>query len=306
MISAAFRIRCSAIHQIMADVKPAGLTDAERSELAELRLCAKGELLTPTGRVATFTDKRKARRAELEHLKANPRPAELPKGARTYCDGWLQNHLYGRKTAFTAKQTEKGTRTEDDGIDLLREYLSDPFLPDKNKRRIIGEYIEGECDIDYSPTVYDIKSAYTHAGMDLHATVPSRAHYCQLQGYGHLFGASRLALARVLCNMPEDMIEREARYAVRSAHGPDYTEAQYDRYLKRLTRRYTYDDVPLELRVHVVEFPYDPDFVASVIERVKMCRAYIDRRFAALPEKKKTAALAYIRRRGEKLTRLRA
>lgn len=276
-----FKIRCSAISQIMAAGTPAGLTDKEQKEYDDLTLCADGKLLTATGKVATFTVKRKARLAELESLK--DRKAELPAGAKTFAKNWLHDRIYRRRREFSAETTEKGNRTEDLAFDMIEGYLQDPFLR-RHPDRVNGEYITGQCDLTSPTVLFDAKAAFDHTTMPLLDAKVKREHWCQLQGYGYLYGYQRLALAYVLTDMPEDMIEKKAYYSTRAKYGPDFTQDEYQDELERLTKKYTYSDLPLALRVHITEFDYDPDFIASVIDRVKEIREYLRGLIEQLPE----------------------
>ena len=76
-------------------------------------------------------------------------------------------------------------------------------------------------------------------------------------------------------NTPLDIIEREAYYKAKSKYGPDFTEEQHADILEEEIRNNTYDDLPIQLRVKLYRFDFDPAFIGRVIERVKMCREYI-------------------------------
>ena len=276
-----FKIRCSAISQITAKGTPAGLNEKEQDEYKDLVLCSQGKLLTPTGKAATFTVKRKARLDDLERLK--DRKAELPAGAKTYAENWLHDRIYRRRREFSAEQTEKGNRTEQVGFEMIKEYLQDPFMRE-HPDRVNSEYITGQCDLMSPDILFDCKAAFTHETMPLFDETLKKAHREQLHGYGYLYGYKRLARAYALTNMPEDMIERKAYNATRSKYGPDFTEVEYNEQLERLTKKYTYDDLPLNLRVMITEFDYNPQFIEFVIERVKMIREYLAELEAQLPD----------------------
>jgi hypothetical protein len=215
-------------------------------------------------------------------------PPELPTGAKGYAENWLHDRIYRRRREFSAEQTEKGNRTEQAGFEMIKEYLQDPFMRE-HPERVRGEYIEGECDILSPSVLYDCKAAFTHESMPLLNEKVSKAHWCQLQGYGHLYGYKRLARAYVLTDMPEDMIEKKAYYATKAKYGPDFLENEYQEQLEKMTRKYTYHDVPLSLRVMISEFDYDPDFIEQVTERVKMIREYLTELENGLPDSVKEA-----------------
>jgi len=293
-----FRIRCSSIHRIMANMKEPGLTDKEKHELRELEDCRDGKLLTPTGKVAGFTVKRKERLAELENERDNPTPVDLPQGAKTVCEEYVRARCWKRRKGFTASSTEKGTRTEEDGIELLRQYLDDEFL-EKNEERVTTEYIEGESDLNAPYALIDVKSIETPFTMPVWKLEPPKVYHDQLQGYGFLYGKENLWLAYTLNNAPEDMIEREARIKCRTQYGPDYTYEEYAEILERTTAQKTYDDLPMALRVRIIKFKYDPSFIESVIERVKMCRGYISKLESELPEDVKTELYYRFKKEGK-------
>lgn len=278
-----FRIRASACSQIMAAMKPTVITPKELEELAYYQRVKDGKELTEKGNVVKFTANRKDRLEELLHIQANPRKAELPAGAKTLGKKWLHDRIYKRRRHFSVEETEKGNRTEKDGFDLIMEYLDDEFMRE-HPDRVIGEYIEGECDITSPSVLYDNKSAFTHETMPLLDEKVKREHWCQLQCYGHLYGYNRLARAYTLTNMPEDMIEKKAYHATKAKYGPDFMEHEYKEVLEQLTYKYTYDDLPLALRVIISEFDFEPAFIGQVIERVKMIREYIAELEKELPD----------------------
>lgn len=274
MYAPKFKIRCSAISNIMAGDKPPGLTAKEKAELAELQLCERGESLTEKGNVKAFTMNRKERLAELINLKANPPAPELPAGAKTICRDWLTSKVYNRRKEFTSKETEKGNRMEDAAIELLAKYASDPFMV-KNERSASCDYIRGTCDVLAPSEVYDTKCSKNPFTFPLWTEAVDKGYHDQLQGYGHLYGRKKLVLAYCLVNTPEDMITRDAYYKTKGKYGPDFTEEQHEEILAEEIRNNTYDDIPIQLRVKLYEFDFDPAFIERVIERVKLCRDYI-------------------------------
>lgn len=274
MYAPKFQIRCSAISQIMASMKEPGLSDKEKAELADLELCAESKLLTATGKVAAFTPNRKERLAELIDQRDHPKDPELPAGAKTYCENWLTAKIYDRFKDFTSKSTEKGIRQEDEAIELLSKYESDPFMVKHEGRKSDG-YIQGECDVLAPTKVYDTKCSQDPFTFPLWSETIDRGYWCQLQGYGHLYRRKKLVLAYCLVNTPEDIIERNAFYKTRAKYGPDFTQEEQSAILDEETRNNTYDDLPIQLRVKLYEFDADPVFIQQVIERVKLCRKYI-------------------------------
>jgi len=239
----------------------------------------------------------------LLNLQRKHRPSnvkdKLSTGAITYLNKWVQDFMYQRKNYFTSGPTSKGTRKENKAIELTREYLQDPFFPKKNEWRVVGEYSEGECDIRYGRT-WDAKVAYTHEQMDFISNEAIRAYEEQVSEYNYLFLTNGGAITRVLCNMPSDMILSKAYSQVKASKGPDFTEDQLNEVIDRLTRNHTYDDLPIEMRVHTKTFDCNPNAEEETKQLVLLCREYIEQRFKEYPEHVQAAALAYIKMRKER------
>jgi hypothetical protein len=211
---------------------------------------------------------------ELAGLLASHNRPELPAGAKTICEDWLTAKVYNRRKDFTSKTTEKGNRGEDDAIELTGKYESDPFMT-KNERPSSSEYITGTCDVLTPREVYDTKCSKNPFTFPIWSEAVDSGYYAQLQCYGHLYNRKSLVLAYCLVSTPEDMIERDAYYKTKGKYGPDFTEAQHAEILQEEIRNNTYDDIPIQLRVKLYRFDFDPAFIERVIERVKMCREYI-------------------------------
>ena len=92
-----FKIRCSAIGQIMGKLKNA-LTDKQVEEIKRLesKIYSKG----------IITDIQSDRLLEL-NLKRDKQP-ELPETAKSYCQQWLKEQVYGRRKELSSKCIEKG------------------------------------------------------------------------------------------------------------------------------------------------------------------------------------------------------
>ena len=249
-----FRISASQIGKIMGG--NIGISEAQEIELQEL-------LLKPKRTV-----KQEAKMSFLITKKGNP---ELPKGAKTYCELWLKEQVYKRKKRFSNKYTKKGNATEQESIDFVADYFGHGLLL-KNTERKIGEFIEGECDVDYKEFIYDVKNSWDCFTFPLYATeIPDSDYYGQGQGYMCLWNKKKYKLIYVLSDTPMELIEKEAYYWGRD-HG--YREVDED-ILQEFFEKMTYQDVPDELKIKIFEFDYDQGYIDEVEIRVKMCREYI-------------------------------
>ena len=250
-----FRISASQIGKIMGG----NICLSETQERDLKTLCEK----------PTLTVKQTEKRDLLIIKKGNP---ELPKGAKTYCELWLKEQVYKRKKRFSNKYTKKGNATEQESIDFVADYLGHGLLI-KNEERKIGEFIEGECDVDYKEWIYDVKNSWDCFTFPLYETeIPESDYYGQGQGYMFLWGKKKYKLIYVLSDTPMELIEKEAYYWGRD-HG--YREVDED-ILQEFFEKMTYQDVPDELKIKIFEFDYDQSYIDELETRVKMCREYID------------------------------
>lgn len=305
MIGQYFRIRASSRAKISTAT---GLSHKQFWEMRKHQYRRMGE--NPKSPVWTVNAKGDREKAlpksyikKLLTLQRKHRPSKiedkLSTGAKTLLNTWFQDFIYQRRNFFTSSTTSKGTRKEDDGIDLTRDYLQDPFFPKKNVWRVVGEYSEGELDVRYGRT-WDIKVAYTHQQMDLFIQEAIRLYFEQVSEYNYLFRTNGGAISRVLSNMPEDMISSKAYSLVKSKFGPDFTEEELDKAIDSVTRNHTYDDVPLNLRVHTKIFDCNPNAKEETKQLVLMCREYLDKRFSQLSEDRQKSAMTYIKMRLKK------
>lgn len=195
----------------------------------------------------------------------------LTQGMRSYCETWLREQLYERRKSFSSKHTDKGNATEDDVIDLSSRILDIPMLKKNAGMPVVTEYIQGTCDVVEPGTfVLDAKSNYDCFTFPLWEDKMFRNYFLQLQCYGFLYQVPKLILFYGLVDMPEDMIEREARYEARK-RGTVIDEEIHE----EVRAMHTYSHLPDFLRARYWVFKYQPEIIEEVIERVKMCRQYI-------------------------------
>ena len=271
MISAEqFKIRCSAIGEIMTDAR--GKTKAEK--IFDLKALivetqAKADALRDGLKSKQNTlDKVAKLQAQLPILEDLP-DFELSETAKTFCETWVKEKLYDRKKEFTSKQTDKGNRVEDSGIAELTEYFGWPFMTEKNQGRLSDEYMQGECDILPSDSlVVDLKSSWDCFTFPLFDDViPDKDYEWQIRGYMHLYAREQGSVVYLLSDMPEEMIEKELRFKLKEG----FTKDEFE----KARAFYIYSHLPMNLRVKKFDFTHDPELVEKIKERVIHCRTYI-------------------------------
>lgn len=261
-ISQRFKIRCSAISQIMAGT--VGLSDTQETALQKHIFRRDDPDAKP------LTDKMEAEMIDLQNKKDNP---TLPQGAKSYCLGWLkeQPEFYDRRIEFTSKYTDKGLIVEDDALEFVAERLGYGFLV-KNDQRFECEYITGEPDNIQPNHTLDIKAPWTFATFPIFETEPKDIYWWQGQGYMHLTHRPKHRVIYVLMNTPAGIINREVRsQAYRAGLDEDQEMELYEDLFKAMT----YDDIPDQNRIKVFEFDRDTEAIEDVKRRVKMCQQFI-------------------------------
>lgn len=241
-----FKIRCSAINQIMGG--NIGLTDCQKTTYKSLSNKEK------------LTDKQKVTLDSLQYKLDNP---ELPTGAKTYCKKWLLDQLYHRtKLDAKSKYTEKGNLCEDDAIELIGNHFQLGMIF-KNEDYRENDFLTGTCDIKLKDLVIDIKNSYDHSTFPLLESELNQDYYAQIQGYLELYDINEGWIVYTLMNLPLELIEREIY-----SHS-DMEEEEIDKY-------FYYDDLPDNKRIKRYIVKRDPEYIKKVKERVDLCQKYID------------------------------
>jgi len=271
-IADSFKIRCSSIIDIMAEM---GLTEKQEAELNELtnRFNGIGKPLT---------DVQNKKRLELFE---KSKIVELPVGAKTYCKQWLKNFKYGRRKELKNKYVIKGNEVEEDGFTLMATELKLGMVY-KNTERKSNAYIEGECDlhVERLDSVYDNKASYDLDTFPMYEDVFDKRYWWQLQGYGCLWSAKNLVLCHTLNDATDRMVEDATRWKddheekYKIAEQIVFTQAQFEHCKLAMFSDSTLDTfipIPDEERIKTFRFDYDPKQIEKVKDRVLMCREYI-------------------------------
>lgn len=181
---------------------------------------------------------------------------------------------YGRDKEIKSKYMEKGLQTEEDAITLLSRVYKIPFF--KNDRRVENDYLTGEADI-IDPYLMDTKSCWDIHTFFKHKTEKINKHNeLQIKGYCELYGFDFGRIAYCLTDMPAGLLDDEKdklfyRMNVASRENPDYLSA-----CEALEKELTFNDIPLEERVHQVKVERDPETMAKVYERIELCRMWLN------------------------------
>jgi hypothetical protein len=272
-----FKIRCSAIHKIMAG--EVGLTPTQQERLNDYQQREAGT--HPKG--LKLTAKMEVDMAELQYKQLNP---ELPEGAKTYCKQWIKETLYKRREQVKSKYISKGNDTEEEGFTMMAVNLKLGFVQ-KNEEFRQDDFIMGACDLDHeaSDTVFDNKSSWSLDQFPMFETeIPSKDYEAQIQGYCHLWKRKRGAVVYTLNDIPIDQLgylmkpwlsdDEKQEEALNLIYTRKAWDAAKSRYFPN-AGEVDFIEIPEKDRVKPFYFDYDPAFIEDVQERVKLCRKFI-------------------------------
>jgi len=262
-----FKIRCSSIGQLMTGT--IGLTEVQDKKLQELS--------TKEKRTALQEEELK----KLVYKKEHP---ELPQTVITLLQKWWIEQKYDRKNEFYSRPTMKGNQNELLAIEELSNFLKEQLH--KNEQLFQDEYIIGTPDIKNELTIDDIKNSYTIFTFPFFDTeIENKDYWWQLQGYMHLTGKKKARLIYCLTDASDDLVERETTSrmwiaAKENGITPEELELEVVKQIANRTRKQmTFSDIPRSERFKIFEIDYDPQAIEKVIERVKLCRKYINKNF---------------------------
>lgn len=243
-----FKIRCSAIGQICGGT--IGLTDAQNREYDELSNKPK------------LTIKQAEKLAALEIKKTN---IELPQTAKTYCETWLREKLYGRRKQIFTKQMEKGIICEDQSIEYIAKVMGLGMVF-KNEERKTNDFMTGESDLVLPDEVYDIKNSFDFMTFPLFSSDIDKGYWLQLQGYMYLYNKPKAKLVYTLMTLPEDLMLAEVFWGEK--YGIEEDEI-------RDLHTYNHAELGSKLTIKSFSFDYDSTVIDLIKYRVELCRIYI-------------------------------
>lgn len=263
-----FKIRCSCIGKIVGDGKGGGgLTDKQAINLKSLQ----------------DKEKRTIKQEQLmqELIAKRDAPPSLSATAKTYCEDWLQEQLYGRKKEIKSKYLDKGNFVEDESIEFISHLFFEDYV--KNEEYFEDEFKTGTPDIIAPNLIIDMKNSWSFETFPLLAKDNPNYdyYYCQLQGYMDLCDKDNSKLIYTLMDTPDHLIEREIKRECYDSLRPE------EEIRKELYEKMRYGDIDPKLRHKEFSFTRNKDFIYKVHEKVILCREYIEELVNQLKEEGK-------------------
>lgn len=278
-IADSFKIRSSATLDICAGT--IGLTEKQAEALA-IHVKRNTDFANGVERVKPLTDKMVAELKQLTHKRDNP---ELPDGAKTYCKKWLNEYLFHRRKDVKSKYIDKGNIHEEDGFTAMCLELNLGMVY-KNTQYHSNDYMHGTDDLFVKGIVYDNKCSYELDTFPLWETeIPDDKYEWQLNSYEELRKVEDGFVVYTLIDADVDIVEREIKWL----NNPNdiykricelvYTKEYFDTLIERFCPTAEFDyfvEIPQADRVKPFAVKKDSAKIATIKERVIMCRAYIN------------------------------
>ena len=271
-----FYIRCSAIGEIMTN--PKGKSVAEQIDELRTEIIDRAEkiqLMKPGAKFEIAMRMYTRKTAELERLIEMEGQPNLSDTCKTHLKKWLIRELSGKRIEVKTRQMDKGNVVEEDAILYASCHIPGMGICVKNEIRFRDEWMQGTPDvIIQDEEVDDLKASYSADTFPLFETeLPEKDYDWQVTGYMGLLRSNNIMVSRgaviyALMSMPEQMIQREARYQLPEG----YTEEQYEDF----AANYRYDDLEPALRLKKYVVEYDDTKIEAIRRRVEECRAYIE------------------------------
>lgn len=250
-----FKIRASGCGHIMAGTL--GLTDTQNKDLEAL--------ITKGNR----TEKQTEKMDDLIYKRDNP---VLGETVKTHCKNWLKSKVYNRRAEFSNKYTDKGHIMEDNSIDFVAEHLKYGMLM-KNEERKENDFMTGECDVVQPDHIIDVKNSWSWETFPLlEKEIPNMDYYWQAQVYMHLWDKPKYKLIYVLSDTPLHLIEKDAYWWCKNNGYDELEMSIYEKFIAKMT----YSDIPNKHKIKVYKFDRNQNDIDKIIERVKLCRNYIN------------------------------
>ena len=192
-----------------------------------------------------------ARASAASKLMTAPRnkSESLSETTKSYIKEWLIEQIYGFRKEIKSKYLDKGLMLEDTAIDKAIEWLDLDFVM-KNEDSFEDEFFTGTPDIITNDEILDVKCSWDAYSFPLFdKELPNKDYFYQMQVYMHLTGKKKARVVYVLLNTPEELTWEEKH---------DYSN---------MDKKYRIKDFVVE---------YDAEIIATLQEKVKEARKYIE------------------------------
>ena len=213
-------------------------------------------------------------------LVADKAAGNLSQTAKTELIKTYIKEVYDREKDITTKQMTKGTDAEHIGVQMLGKHQGKKL--EKNLFRLSNEFLTGHPDIIEGDNilradfVWDTKLPWDLWTFLSNLTEPlDKGYFYQLQGYFSLSKAPRGAIAYVLVDTPQEIIDQEKYYLLKrmnviSEESPEYVESAAGLEINMI-----YPDIPLDQKILIFPVERDEEIIEKINKKVVKCREFL-------------------------------
>lgn len=275
-----FRIRCSAIHSVLASSRSNPcLTQKQANRLVELNT------------KETLTDKMKAELSDLLQRQENSAKVVLSESCiSVLIDEWAwqkEGMVRVSREILDVPQMQKGILVEFESLLLLSKVDGVIYSPnvteDNNRERFYNKFLSGEPDawagssFIGTDTVPDIKSIWDRPTFLNKIEEPlSRANEWQIKGYMDISGAKRGFIANCLINTPHDVVEKVRWKLLNKFNAATDENSEFKETWALIERSMNFDHIPDHQKVFKKEVDPMTNHEREILyDRVKACREWL-------------------------------
>lgn len=191
----------------------------------------------------------KIRCSAIGQIMTNPRSKTelLSQTAKTYCETWLKEQVYGRRKEIYNKYLQKGLDMENEAIALVENHYNYDFLI-KNEKFFSNDFLTGTPDLILPDCIRDTKCSWDCFTFPLFDTNLDKGYYWQMQGYMALVERNLAYVDYVLVDTPEELDSNAESYRM----------------------------IDVDYRVKSFKVERNDADIKAISERVKLCREYIN------------------------------
>lgn len=294
-----FKIRCSALSQIMSNPKGGSpmqkYLDAKAE--VELQITKYNAMETRLQGMASglkLKDKITKLTGELIPLEKNKDTVQLSDTCIKHLEQWVKENYYGRKKQLKTNAIDKGVEKEFEAVYLLNKALGTKYK--KDNEHLENDYMTGHLDIDdaVNKIVIDTKVCESFDTFPVLETDVDLAYWWQLQGYMAFKGYSLGKIAKILVNSPEWQIKAKIknsfyRLSEKYEDYPQIFQEEHEAEVRQIMLNHVFDQaisidgktidvsevIPLNKRYKLFEVTRDDEAIARIEPRVMQCREYL-------------------------------
>lgn len=212
--------------------------------------------------------------------KADKEAGNLSATAKSHLIKVYMAEKYKRYYDIDTKYTKKGNGVEEDSITTLTLFTGKMLY--KNEERLTNNYFTGLPDIYIGESItkakfiFDIKSSWnmetflSNLKDDL-----NKDYYGQLQGYFDLTGASEGAIAYILSNTPDSILEGEKYRVLKNLDVVSEESPEAQKALAQLYLNHQFDDLDVSERVLLFPVKRDDEYIEKAKQKVLKAREYL-------------------------------